>query len=101
MLQVWRANVCQLLLQIHDAILVQYPEQQESHVLPQLLKTIEVPIELNSKRTLLIPSEAQTGWNWSKETKENPDGLRKWRGFDDRKRQRQAPTKLDRLLYSL
>jgi len=29
MLNVWRANICELLLQIHDAILIQYPENHE------------------------------------------------------------------------
>lgn len=101
MLQVWRANICQMLLQIHDAILVQYPESMEDTIVPLLLRTLEVPIPLNANRTLLIPSEAQVGWNWAKASKENPDGLTKFRGGDGRKRQRKAPTELDRLLCSV
>lgn len=98
MLQVWRANICQLLLQIHDAILCQYPEHLENEILPQLLKLIQVPIELNHSRTLLIPSEAQVGWNWSKQDANNPDGLRKWVGSDDRVRQDYPKSGLERLL---
>ena len=101
MLQVWRANICNLLLQIHDAILVLYPERNEDCIVPEVLKLIQVPIELLHNRHFLIPAEAKTGWNWSKETKNNPDGLRTWHGTDDRKRQRQAPSKLDRIFYSL
>ncbi len=99
MLEVWRANICQLLLQIHDAILIQYPEHLENSIVPQVLKLIQVPIQLNHNRTLLIPSEAQVGWNWAKADKDNPDGLRKWNGADDRKRAKQPQTsKLDSIL---
>jgi len=102
MLQVWRANICQLLLQIHDAVLVQYPEEHEDDVVPVLLETLKVPIPLNNGRVLIIPSEAKTGWNWSVESDKNPDGLRKYRNSGDgRKRQRPAPSQLDRLLFSL
>lgn len=101
MLQVWRQNNCQLLLQIHDAILIQFPEQLETDILPRVLSAIAVPIQLKQNRTLVIPSEAHTGWNWSKESRNNPDGLKKWQGYDNRKRARPAPSKLDRLLHSL
>lgn len=102
MLNVWRADLCQLLLQVHDAILVQYPEEREAEVLPRVLKTIQVPLELAHGRTLLIPSEAQVGWNWGKAADDNPDGLRKWTGGDERKRQRRpAATELDRVLYQV
>lgn len=102
MLNVWRADLCQLLLQVHDAILVQYPEHLEAEVLPKVLKTIHVPLDLNYGRTLLIPSEAQVGWNWGKWAEDNPDGLKKWTGGDERKRQRQpTTTELDRVLLAV
>jgi len=105
MLQVWRANLSQLLLQIHDAILVQYPEELEDEVVPVLRRTIEVPMPLRHGRSLLIPSEALTGWNWGKENLDpkkgplNPDGLKVYKGGDTRKRQEHPQTsKLARLL---
>jgi DNA polymerase I-like protein with 3'-5' exonuclease and polymerase domains len=101
MLRVWRLNICQLLLQIHDAILVQYPEHLESEILPVLIETIKVPISLNNGRTLIIPSEAQVGWNWAKyDSKTNVDGLRKWNGSDARRRSPDEPqvNKLDSIL---
>lgn len=99
MLNVWRLGICQLLLQIHDAILIQYPEEYEDQILPKVLEAIRTPIELNYNRTLLIPSEAQTGWNWAKQDKNNPDGLLKWRGKDERARKEwPSVSKLDRLV---
>jgi DNA polymerase I-like protein with 3'-5' exonuclease and polymerase domains len=86
MLAVWRSGLCQLLLQIHDAILVQYPEDREDEILPQLVKLIQVPVPLANGRTLIIPSEAQVGWNWAKQDDNNPDGITKYRGHDARKR---------------
>lgn len=102
MLNVWRSDICQLLLQIHDAILVQYPEDQEAELLPKLLTAIQVPIELRGGRRLIIPSEAQVGWNWGKWAKDNPDGLQKFKGHDERKRTTfPATSELDRLLSSV
>jgi len=100
MLNVWRSNLCQLLLQIHDAILVQYPEDREDEIVPQLIQLIRVPLSLANGRTLIIPSEAQTGWNWAKQDDNNPDGLTKYRGNDHRKRTAPA-TKLAGLLDRL
>ncbi len=86
MLNVWRLNISQLLLQIHDAIVVQFPEKQEDVIVPQLVQALRVPIELAHGRTLIIPSEAKTGWNWADASPENPDGLTKFKGHDTRTR---------------
>jgi DNA polymerase-1 len=90
LLQIWRANICQILLQIHDALLVQYPEEAEAEVLPQVLRLIQVPVELNQGRTLLIPSEAKVGWNWGSWSEANPNGLKKYTGSETRTRQREG-----------
>jgi DNA polymerase-1 len=100
MLKVWRLGLCQLLLQVHDAILIQYPEDLESKIIPVVMKEILVPIELSHGRKLVIPSEAKVGWNWASFSENNPDGLKKFAGHDARKRQRQAPSRLDNLLHS-
>lgn len=91
MLRVWRSRVCQLLMQIHDAILIQYPEQDEDIVIPQVTKLLLTPVELRNNRTLLIPCDVMTGWNWRKASEDNPDGLRKYRGHDERVRTRHPP----------
>lgn len=99
MLQVWRSNKAQLLLQIHDAILMQYPEELEDEVVPDLLRSIIVPVELRHNRRLVIPAEALTGWNWAKASSDNADGLKVYKGGDTRKREDQPQTsKLARLL---
>lgn len=86
LLNVWRLGVCQVLTQVHDALLVQYPEQDEDKVLPQIIQAIRVPIELSYGRTLIIPSDAKVGWNWSVASPTNPDGMKKFKGHDDRAR---------------
>lgn len=101
MLQVWRSGICELLMQVHDAILIQYPQELEDEIVPMVKKMLKVPLELKHGRTLLIPSDAAVGWNWAKATKENPDGMKKFKGHDDRIRTRNPPTSLlDRRVHS-
>jgi DNA polymerase I-like protein with 3'-5' exonuclease and polymerase domains len=85
MLSVWCARDALLLNQIHDAILVQYPEDREEEIVPKILKQLEYPIRLNG-REIIIPYSAATGWNWGKHSMENPDGIKPWQGEDKRKR---------------
>jgi DNA polymerase I-like protein with 3'-5' exonuclease and polymerase domains len=103
MLAVWRLGTVELLLQIHDAILVQYPSEQESTIIPLLLETIKHPIQLKHDRTLVIPSEAKCGWNWGEWNEQsNPDGLTRWSPSRPDARRRSRPAKaasiLDRLV---
>lgn len=99
MLQVWRSGVCQVLMQIHDAIVVQYPEELEQEVLPKVLELISVPVELNGGRKLIIPAEAKSGWNWSKMSPSNPYGLRKFTpGLHDPRTRPPTQSILDRVL---
>jgi len=78
MMNVWRLNTVQLLLQGHDSLLMQYSEERENEILPQILSAMRVPIELEGGRQFVVPVEVQVGWNWSKATKDNPGGLSKW-----------------------
>jgi len=102
LLNVWRSNFCQPLLQVHDAIVVQYPEDREEECIEQLISDFMVPIELNHGRILRIPSEVKVGWNWASQKPDNPDGLVKYDRVkgDPRKRSRSAKTSLlDRRVY--
>lgn len=95
----WRLNICQILLQVHDSLLIQYPEELEDEILPQVLAAMNVKLDIHG-RVFSIPCEAKVGWNWSNWSEENPDGLRKYKGHDERKRERQPAIKLlDRRLY--
>jgi len=102
MLAVWRLDRVQLLLQIHDAILVQYREDQESDLIPLLVKIIQHPIQLKHNRTLTIPAEAKVGWNWGEwDAAKNPDGLVKWSAAKpDSRRRTRSPSAdlLDRVV---
>lgn len=101
MLQVWRAKKVQLLLQVHDAILIQYPDKREVEdaIIPAMRKIIQVPVPLRNGRTLVIPAEAKVGYNWGAFSEKNGDGLKKFTGTDDRRRLRWPKTDiLDRRL---
>jgi DNA polymerase I len=104
--RVWKKfPEAQVLAQIHDAYLFQIPETRQD-LIPSILSTFEVPVTIGG-RTLRIPAEAMVGWNWSKEDPKrktfsdgNPDGLRKWKGPDQRRRvERPEASLLDRVLY--
>lgn len=90
MLNIWWANIVQLMKQDHDAVVVQYPEEAEDELIPQILKLLEVPLPLKHNRTLLIPFDAQVGWNLGKYDKDkNPMGLKEYAGTDTRKREKE------------
>lgn len=92
-LKLWRADKSILLIQVHDSILIQYPEEQEDEIVPWALETLRVTIPLARGREFSVPTEAKVGWNWGNveydkqgNVKTNPDGLVKWTGHDSRKR---------------
>lgn len=86
-LQIWRANKVQLLLQVHDSILFQFPETMKDEIVPWALETLKVPLRLARGREFVVPTEAKVGWNWGDYNEnENVDGLKKWNGGDERKR---------------
>jgi DNA polymerase I len=78
MLALWRLNIVQILLQGHDSILIQYPEEAENEIIPKALAAMRVPLELEGNRKFMVPVEVQVGWNWGKAGDDNPLGLSKW-----------------------
>lgn len=92
----------QLLLQNHDAFLLQTPMFVDlPWVIGEINKEFQratVPFKRGEERLdLNIPGEFVTGWNWAKADPKhkdfedgNPDGLRKWEGGDSRKRVQNA-----------
>lgn len=99
MLAVWRHRDCQLLMQNHDAIVVQYPEEREGEVIPKILKQLEYPIPLAKGRTLLIPYGCKVGWNFGEHSEENPNGLQTYNLKSKRIRAKEA-TIMDRQVLS-
>jgi DNA polymerase-1 len=91
LLAVWRASISgnlpvQLLLQVHDAIVFQYPAELENIVVPKVQALLEIEVPLMNGRTLTIPTEAMVGWNWGYSSERNVGGLVKYNGNDTRKR---------------
>jgi DNA polymerase-1 len=87
MLSVWKAGDCQLLLQNHDSIVVQFPEEREDEVIPMIRDQLWHQIPLKFDRVLTIPYGCQTGWNWGKYSEGNLDGLKDYKPGDKRTRQ--------------
>lgn len=90
----WRTGRVQVLLQVHDSILFQYPEEMEDEILGLMMPLIEAPIPLERGLELIIPAEAKVGWNWSDAKADNPDGLIKYKGHDNRRRSSQPPASI-------
>lgn len=90
-LNIWRANVVQILCQVHDSLLVQYPEEMEDEIIPKLKQLFRAPLTLRRGREFLVPCEVKVGWNWGDMivqkdgTVINPFGLMKYKGTDTRK----------------
>lgn len=81
----------ELLNQVHDSLIFQYPAEAEEEVVPLLLETLPITVPLIDGRPFSLPLEAQIGWNWGKAKFdkesgewENPHGLIDWTGRDDR-----------------
>lgn len=87
-LNLWRANRCQLLIQVHDSILLQVKEEELETFVPWALEALKAPLILAKDRKFVVPTEAKVGWNWGDWHEGNPDGLVKWKGSETRKRTR-------------
>lgn len=84
--RIWHWNRVQILAQVHDAVLFQYPEDEEESIIPKAAELLQIPVVIGS-RTMTIPSEPKVGWNWgSYDDSDNPAGIRKYEGRDDRTR---------------
>ena len=86
-LKLWRANRVQLLMQVHDSILFQFPQELEEEIIPWALETLKTHLLLAKGREFFVPTEAKTGWNWGNYSEANPDGLKKYKGGDTRTRE--------------
>lgn len=84
-----------ILLQVHDSLLLQYPEEQEDEIIPYIKEAFKTVLMLRAGRPFFVPCEVQVGWNWGypefdKITKKmigNFNGMIKYKGTDTRKRQ--------------
>lgn len=86
MYRVWReqdptggdADEVELLAQIHDALLLQF-DKQRSHVLHKTKSLLEIPIKVKGldgkERVMMIEAEVAIGYNWGKQSEDNPRGM--------------------------
>jgi len=80
-INLWRAKLgTQLLVQVHDSILFQYPEEREAEIIPQALELLTIRMQLKKGREFYVPVEGKIGWNWSDSSENNEFGLVKWKG---------------------
>lgn len=101
--RLWKhmGNRIQLLAQVHDAVYFQFPESaNEAEIVADALSHFHIDIK-HGDRSLLVPGEAKTGWNWGDLDPKcenfpdgNPWGLKKFKGSDSRVR----PGLLDRVM---
>lgn len=98
MLRVWRERDAILMKQDHDAITIQYPENREDEIIPKILAQLKEEIPLANGRSMVIPYDAQVGWNLGKyDASKNPNGVKDHKGHDGRKRIEEAGL-LDRIV---
>ncbi len=65
LLRVWRKYPqVQLLNQVHDSILLQLPFSEATELIPLVLRTMKIVLELKGDRKFTVPLEASGGWNW-------------------------------------
>lgn len=84
----------QLLLQVHDSLLLQYDEADEPRVVPAIREAFRTTLRLRDRREFFVPCEVQVGWNWgypeydrvTKQVIGNPLGMMKYKGTDSRTR---------------
>lgn len=98
----------QLLAQVHDSIVFQYPEGMTEAILPKILQLMQIPISTENasgeRKEIIIPAECMIGWNWAYDVIKtsrgqvikNPNGLIKWKpGKEDGRRRASG---LDRVI---
>ena len=52
-----------ILGQVHDAILGQFPKDKADVIVPKILNCMKNPMEVNG-RQMIIPSDCEIGINW-------------------------------------
>lgn len=72
----------ELLAQVHDALIHQFPEENEEYVMNRTLDFMTIPIPITDirgkTRLAIIGTEAASGWNWGHHSDTNPKGVKEW-----------------------
>lgn len=78
MLALWRANIVQLMLQVHDSLLLQGPRGRSAETVPKVLDCLRVRFDLVGGRTFNVAHGVKIGLNWGDFASDNPLGIAKW-----------------------
>jgi len=84
----------QILAQVHDAIYFQIKmtsDAEELALITEVLGHFEIPMKSGDGHEMITGAEAKWGWNWANFSDKNPDGLKKIKGFDTRRRTVSTP----------
>jgi len=60
-----------VVLEVHDAIMIQYPVGAANEIIPEVRKLMEIPINIDGKE-IIIPVDAQVGPSWGEMKKWTP-----------------------------
>lgn len=89
-LRLWAWGQVQVLIQVHDSVLFQYPAEREAEIIPKAIELCTIQHELKRGRPFNVPADAKIGWNWADRIDDkttgkitNPNGLIKWKGEPD------------------
>lgn len=86
LMRLWRTGLVELLVQVHDSILFQFDQRRIDEIIPIALEALGTKMTLRGGRVFTVGTEAMLGWNWGYYGADNPDGLKKWKGSETRRR---------------
>jgi DNA polymerase I-like protein with 3'-5' exonuclease and polymerase domains len=86
LVRLWRTGLVELLIQVHDSILFQFDQRRIDEIVPIALEALGTKMTLRGGRVFTVGTEAMLGWNWGYHSLDNPDGLKKWKGSETRRR---------------
>jgi len=66
-----------IVLEVHDALLIQYPEECEDTFLPEVVKAMQIPFTVEGKE-ITIPVGVESGYNFGSRSDTNPNGLEEY-----------------------
>lgn len=73
------------ILQVHDSLVLAVKWRRLEELIPIILRELKVVLPLARGREFTIPHGVKVGWNYGPyDPHENPYGLRKWTGHEDR-----------------
>lgn len=96
LMRLWRTMPeCEMLIQVHDSILFQFPEELEDTIVPEAMEALKVTIDIgNDNRPFTVPVEAKIGWNWGdwdkRDPDKNPNGLKTWTPEGDTRKRKKS-----------